>query len=221
MEGKEPKPQHIYSLSEKELQVLREYINENLKKGYIRPSISLARYPVLFVPKSNGKLRMCVDYRQLNTITVKNRYTLSLIHEMQDRIKGSKIFTKIDIREGYYKIRMKEGEEWKTVWGFRLGHYEQLVILFGLINAPASFQALINDIFREYLDIFVVAYLDDILIYLTNEKDHIKQVNLVLEALGKAGMRINGPKCTFHAKEVEFLGYIVGSDGIKMDPKKV
>jgi hypothetical protein len=92
---------------------------------------------------------------------------------------------------------------------------------FGLINAPANFQALINDIFREYLDIFVVAYLDDILIYLTNKKDYTKQVNLVLEALEKAGMRINGPKYTFHTKEVKFLGYIIGSDGIKMDLKKV
>jgi hypothetical protein len=98
-------------LSEKELQVLREYINENLKKRYIRFSTLPARYPVLFVPKSNGKLQICVDYRQLNAITVKNRYTLSLIHEMQNRIKGSKIFTKINIREKYYKIRIKEKEE--------------------------------------------------------------------------------------------------------------
>jgi hypothetical protein len=111
MKRKEPKPQHIYLLSEKELTVLREYINENLKKGYIRLSTLLARYPVLFVPKLNGKLRMCVDYRQLNTITVKNRYTLPLIHEMQDRIKESKIFIKIDIREGYYKIRIKKSKE--------------------------------------------------------------------------------------------------------------
>jgi hypothetical protein len=221
MEGKKPKLQYIYLLSEKELTVLREYINENLKKGYIWPSTSLTRYPVLFVPKLNGKLRMCVDYRQFNAITVKNRYILSLIYEMQDRIKGSKIFTKIDIREGYYKIRMKKGKEWKTVWGFRLGHYEQFMMFFNLINVPANFQALINDIFREYFDIFVVAYLDDILIYLINEKDHIKQINLVFEVLGKVGMRINRFKCTFHIKEVEFLDYIVSLDGIKMDPKKV
>jgi hypothetical protein len=113
MKRKELKLQHIYLLSKKELQVLREYINKNLKKRYIRPSTLLARYPVLFVPKLNGKLRMCVDYRQLNAITVKNRYILPLIYEMQDRIKESKIFTKIDIREGYYKIRIKEGKEWK------------------------------------------------------------------------------------------------------------
>jgi hypothetical protein len=111
MKGKKPKLQHIYSLSEKELTVLREYINKNLKKGYIRLSILLARYPVLFVLKLNGKLRMCVDYRQFNAITVKNRYTLSLIHEMQDRIKGFKIFIKINIREGYYKIKMKKCKE--------------------------------------------------------------------------------------------------------------
>jgi hypothetical protein len=111
MEKKKPKSQHIYSLSEKELTVLREYINENLKKGYIRPSISLARYPVLFVPKPNGKLRIYVDYRQLNAITIKNRYTLPLIHEIQNRIKRSKIFTKIDIKKRYYKIRIKKGKK--------------------------------------------------------------------------------------------------------------
>jgi hypothetical protein len=104
--------------------VLREYINENLKKRYIRLSILSARYPVLFVPKSNGKLRMCVNYRQFNAITIKNRYTLPLIHKMQNKIKEVKIFSKIDIREGYYKIRIKKDKKWKTVWEFRLGHYE-------------------------------------------------------------------------------------------------
>jgi hypothetical protein len=111
MKEKKLKPQHIYSLLKKELQVLREYINENLKKKYIRLSTLLVRYPVLFVPKLNGKLRMCVDYRQFNAIIIKNRYILSLIYEMQDRIKKFKIFIKIDIREGYYKIKMKKGKK--------------------------------------------------------------------------------------------------------------
>jgi Reverse transcriptase (RNA-dependent DNA polymerase)/Retroviral aspartyl protease len=164
MEGKEPKHQSIYPLSSKELEVLREYIEVNKRKGYIRESTSPARYPILFVPKANGKLRLCVDYRRLNEITVKNRYTLPLIHEMQDRIQGAKIFTKLDLRDGYHKIRIKEGDEWKTAWGSRLGHYEYLVMPFGLTNAPATYQALINNILREYLDDFVVAYLDDILI---------------------------------------------------------
>ena len=112
---------------------------------------------------------MCVDYRKLNEITVKNRYTLPLIHEMQDRIRKAKFFTKLDLRKAYYKIRMKESEKWKTAWGSRLGHYEQLIISFGLTNAPATCQALVNDILREYLDIFVFAYLNDILIYSENE----------------------------------------------------
>jgi hypothetical protein len=114
MEGKQPKIQPIYSLSEKELDTLREHIKKNLTKNYIRPSTSPARYPILFVPKKDGKLRMCVDYRRLNEITVKNRYTLPLIHEMQDRIRKARIFSKFDLREAYYKIRMKKGEEWKT-----------------------------------------------------------------------------------------------------------
>ena len=158
----------------KGITILREYINENLKKGYIRLSILLTRYSVFFVLKLNGKLRMYVDYRQFNTIIVKNRYILFLIHEMQDRIKRFKIFIKIDIKKGYYKIRIKKNKEWKIIWGFRLGYYEQFIIFFNLINALVSFQALINDIFREYLDIFVVVYLNNILIYLINEKDNIK-----------------------------------------------
>jgi hypothetical protein len=117
---------------------------------------------------------MCVDYRRLNEITVKNRYILPLIHEMQDRIRKAKFFTKLDLREAYYKIRIKKSEEWKTAWGSRFGHYKQLIMPFELINAPATYQALINDILRKYLDIFVFAYLNDILVYSENEEDYIK-----------------------------------------------
>jgi hypothetical protein len=124
MEGKQLKAQPIYSLSEKEFNALREYIKKNFAKGCIRFSTLSARYPILFVFKKNRKLRMCVDYRRLNEITVKNRYTLPLIHEMQDRIRKVRIFSKFDLREVYYKIRIKKGEEWKTAWGSRLGHYE-------------------------------------------------------------------------------------------------
>jgi hypothetical protein len=198
MEGKTPTALPIYSLSKRELETLRKYIDENLAKGYIRPSKSPARFAVLFVPKKNGKLRMCVDYRKLNDITIKNRYTLPLIHEMQDRIRGARFFTRLDLREAYYKVRMKKGEEWKTAWGSRLGHYEYLVMPFGLTNAPASFQALVNDILRPYLDIFVLAYLDDILIYSKTHKEHVQHVTSILEALRNAGMRIQGEKCAFH-----------------------
>ena len=124
MEGKQLKAQPIYSLSEKELNALREHIKKNFAKNYIRLSTSPARYPILFVPKKDGKLRMCVDYRRLNEITVKNRYTLPLIHEMQDKIRKARIFSKFDLREAYYKIKMKKGKEWKIAWGSRLGHYK-------------------------------------------------------------------------------------------------
>jgi hypothetical protein len=219
--GKTPVAQPIYSLSERELTALKDYVEKSLAKGYIRPSKSPARYPILFVPKKDGKLRMCVDYRRLNEITVKNRYTLPLIQEMQDRVRGAKFFTRLDLREAYHKIRIKEGEEWKTAWGSRLGHYEYLVMPFGLTNAPATFQSFINDALREYLDDFASAYLDDVLIYSKTRKEHIEHVRKVLEALDKADMKVAGEKCAFHQQEVEFLGFILSTEGVKMDPRKV
>jgi hypothetical protein len=220
--GRKPKFGPIYQLSAKELQTLREYLDENLKRGFIRPSKSPAGHPILFVPKKDGTLRLCVDYRTLNNITVKNRYALPLISELQDRFQGAKFFTSLDIREGYHKVRMKEGEEWKTAFRTRYGHYEYLVMPFGLTNAPATFQALINDTLREYLDDFVVAYLDDILIYTrTNLQDHIKQVKKVMHKLQEKGLQIKLSKCEFHQTEVNFLGSIISKKGIKMDPKKV
>ena len=137
----------------------------------------------MFVPKKDGKLRLCVDYRKLNDITVKNRYPLPNIHELRDRLSRAKIFTALDLRDGYHLIRIAKGEEWKTAFRTRYGHYEYTVMPFGLTNALATFQELINNVLREYLDIFVIAYLDNILIYSKNEKDHTKHVKLVLRAL--------------------------------------
>jgi hypothetical protein len=211
------KPQPIYSLSEKELEALRKYIEENLAKGYIKPSKLPARYPILFIPKKDGKLRLCVDYRRLNEITVKNRYTLPLIQELQNRIKGARFFTKLDLRETYHKIRIKEDEEWKTAFSSRFSHFEYQVMPFGLTNTPATFQAFIDDVLREYLDDFCVVYLDDILIYSKSRHEHVKHVTMVLKALEKAGMRINGEKSTFHVTEVEYLGFIITRDGVKID----
>ena len=124
----------------------------------------------MFVPKKDGTDRLCVDYRQLNDITVKNRYPLPNIAELTDRLSRAKIFTALDLRDGYHLIRIKKGEEWKTAFRTRYGHFEYTVMPFGLTNAPATFQELINNVLRPYLDIFVIAYLDDILIYLENEE---------------------------------------------------
>ena len=181
--GKETTFRPIYTLLEKELSVLREYLEENLKKGFIRESKLLADYPILFAPKKDSKLRLCVDYRKLNDITIKNRYPLLNIGELQDRLAYAVIFTKLNLRGAYNLIRIKAGEEWKTAFRTRYGHYKYLVMPFGLTNAPATCQALINNVLRTHLDITVIAYLDDILIYSGNKEDHVKHVQDVLTCL--------------------------------------
>ena len=219
--GKEPIFGPIYALLEKELQVLRGYIEENLKKGFIRESKSPAGYPILFAPKKDGSLRLCVDYRKLNDITIKNRYPLLNIGELQDRLGKAKVFTKLDLRGAYNLIRMKEGEEWKTVFRTRYGHYEYLVMLFGLTNALATYQALINNVLRHHLDKTVVAYLDDILVYLEDEEEHVQHVLEVLECLKQARLLLKPEKCEFHKKKVDFLGYDISTEGVQMSQDKI
>ena len=208
-------------MSEKELEVLRGYIDENLKKGFIRESKSKAGYPILFAKKKDGSLRLCVDYRKLNDITVKNRYPLPNIGELRDRLSKAKIFTKLDLRGAYNLIRMKAGDEWKTAFRTRYGHYEYLVMPFGLTNAPATCQALINNVLRAHLDRTVIAYLDDILIYSENESQHVEHVQEVLSCLSQARLLLKPEKCEFHRKAVEFLGYIISTVGVQMSPEKI
>ena len=148
-----------------ELDVLRKYIDDNLRKGFIRHSQSPAGAPILFVKKADGSLRLCVDYRGINKITIKNRYPLPLIPELLDKVGKATRFTALDMRDGYHLLRMAPGEEWKTAFRTRYGLFEYNVVPFGLCNAPAAFQHLMNDVLREYLDDFLVIYLDDVLIY--------------------------------------------------------
>ena len=221
IEGCKPTKQPIYPLSPQKLDALREYLEENLQKGFIRESQSPAGYPILFVPKPDGLLRLCVDYRALNSITVKNSYPLPLILELQDRFQGAQWFTKFDIPGAFNQIRIKEGDEWKTAFQTRSGLYKYLVMPFGLTNAPATFQAFINNVLREYLDQFVVMYLDDILIYSKTREQHVQHVCKVLRALQGANLRVKPEKSLFHSKEVYFLGFIVTPEGLRMDPEKV
>lgn len=222
IEGSTPAFQKIYPMNEEQLKALREYLDENLKKGFIRESKSPAAYPLFFVTKKNTiKLRPVVDYRQLNNITVKNRYPLPLIGEMMDRLRGAYWFTKVDLKGAYNLIRMKEGEEWKTAFRTKYGLYEYTVMPFGLTNAPATFQAFINNVLRKYLDDFVVVYLDDILIFSKTLNEHKKHVHLVLDELDKADTRASPDKCEFHKQKVEFLGHILLPNEIRMDPAKI
>jgi RNase H-like domain found in reverse transcriptase/Reverse transcriptase (RNA-dependent DNA polymerase)/Integrase zinc binding domain/Chromo (CHRromatin Organisation MOdifier) domain/Integrase core domain len=220
-DGAQPPFGPVYNLSPTELAALRDYIDKNIRRGFITPSQSPCGAPILFVKKDDGTLRLCVDYRGLNKLTVKNRYPLPLINEMLDRFAGAMFFTKLDMREGYHRLRMAKGEEWKTAFRCRYGLYEYRVMPFGLCNAPGTFQHLVNDTFREYLDDFLCAYLDDLLIYSKTLKEHKRHVRQVLERCQKAGLHLKLEKCVFHAKEVPFVGFLVSDTGIRMDPAKV
>jgi hypothetical protein len=211
----------IYSMSREELQTLRAWLDENLAKGFIRPSSSHVTSPVLFVKKPGGGLRLCMDYRALNDISVKDRYPLPLIKETLNNLEGMKHFTKIDIISAFNNVRMKKGHEHLTAFLTRFGLFESLVMPFGLTGAPATFQRFINDALREYLDQFCSAYLDDILIYSRTKEEHTVHVRQVLERLRKAGLFAKLSKCEFFVTETKFLGLIVGRDGFKMDPEKV
>ena len=157
----------------------------------------------------------------MNKVTIKTRYPLPLIGELLDRLRHAKYFTKFDVRDGYNRLRMAEGEEWKTSFICRYGQYEYTVMPFGLCNAPGTFQHYMNDTFREFLDKFLVIYLDDLLIYSETLAEHKVHVRQALERLQKEGLFLKPSKCVFHATEVPFLGYIIGKGAIKMDPEKV
>ena len=220
-EGRMPPFGPIYSLSEKELATLKDYIDSNLQSGFIAPSSSPSGAPILFVKKKDGSLRLCVDYRGLNKITIKNRYPLPLIGELLDRLGQAKFFTKIDLRNAYNQIRIAEGDEWKTAFRTRYGLFEYRVMPFGLTNAPASFQHLVNFTFRDMLDKFIIVYLDDILIYSSTLEEHHQHVEQVLQRLQEHKLYAKAEKCEFHSRSVEFLGFKVSPDGISMDPGKV
>jgi len=163
--GAEPPWGPIHPMSTYQLDTLDKYLKEMLKQGKIVQSQSPAGAPILFVPKPDGKLRLCVDYRNLNKLTILNKYPLPLMGELKDQVAGAKIFNKLDLKDGYHLLRIREGDEWKTAFRTRYGHFEYKVMPFGLVNAAATFQAMMNKIQREFLEHKVVVYLDDILIY--------------------------------------------------------
>ncbi|OBS15594.1 hypothetical protein FPOA_20713 [Fusarium poae] len=213
--------QKIYNLNEMELTTLKEYLEEELRKGNIRESSSAAGFPVMFVPKKNGKLRLVVDYRRLNALTIKDRTPLPLITELKDRLQGKQVFTALDLKGAYNLIRIKEGDEWKTAFRTKFGLFEYLVMPFGLTNAPATFQRMINNVLRQYLDVFVVCYLDDILIFSDNDEEHKEHVHKVLKALQDANLLVEPEKSHFHVTEVDFLGHTISPGEIRMDRKKI
>ena len=218
--GATPQKKGVYRLSEAELQEMRRQLAELIDKGHIRPSKSPWGSPVLFVPKKDGGLRMCVDYRALNKLTVKNSYPLPRIDEIFDHLRGAKFFSKIDLRSGYHQIRLDSDSIPMTAFRTRYGLYEYLVLPFGLTNAPASFMSMMNSILHEYIDQFVMAYLDDILIFSNTLEEHVKHLRLVLAKLREHKLFAKSSKCEFAKHSVEYLGHVVTPDGLSPEITK-
>ncbi|KAK3550724.1 hypothetical protein QTP70_003956 [Hemibagrus guttatus] len=218
----EPVPRgRIYPLSIPEEKAMEEYIKEALDQGYIRLSTSPNASRVFFVAKKDRGLRPCIDYRALNRITVRFRYPLPLVPAAMEHLRGATIFTKLDLRSAYNLIRIREGDEWKTAFITPTGHYEYLVIPYGLGNAPSVFQDFIHEVLREFLHRFVLVYIDDILIYSGDLAEHRHHVAKVLERLRKFQLFLKVEKCSFHQPSVQFLGYKIDSSGIQMDEGKI
>lgn len=221
-EGFQPKPCKIYPLSPSEQTELDTFLDDHLKKGYIRPSKSPQASPFFFVKKKDGKLRPVQDYRKLNKGTIKNEYPLPLISEIVDRLKGAKIFSKMDVRWGYNNVRIKEGDEWKAAFKTNRGLFEPTVMFFGLMNSPATFQSMMNELFKDLIDSGkVIIYMDDILVFTRTMEEHRAIVRQVLQRLQDNDLFLKPEKCVFEQDLVEYLGLIIFHDKIAMDPVKV
>ncbi|KAG8491072.1 hypothetical protein CXB51_014218 [Gossypium anomalum] len=210
-----------YRMAPTELKELKSQLQELTDKGFVRPSFLPWGAPVLFVKKKDGSMRLCVDYWQLNKVTIKNKYPLPRIDDLFDQLKGATWFSKIDLRSGYYQLRVKESDVPKTAFRTRYGHYEFLVMPFGLTNVPAVFMDLMNRIFWPYLDKFVVVFIDDILIYSKDETEYAGHLRIVLQTLRDKKLYAKFSKSEFWLREVGFLGHIVSGDGIRVDPSKI
>jgi transposase InsO family protein/predicted aspartyl protease len=211
----------LYRQSTAELRATKEYLIDNLNRGFIEGSNYPFASPVLFVKKADGSLRFCIDYRKLNLLTRKDAYPLPRIDELLTRVSRAKFFTKLDIRQAFHRIRMDPASEEYTSFRTRYGTYKCKVLPFGLCNGPATYQRYMNDVLIEYLDDFVTAYLDDILIYSDNFEDHQEHVQKVLRRLLESGLQADIKKSEFNVTRTRYLGYILTTEGLEVDPDKV
>ena len=219
--GTAPVSRAPYRMALAELKELKVQLQELLDKGFVRPSVLPWGAPVLFVKKKDDTLRMCIDYRKINKVIMKNKYPLPRIKDLFDQLKGAGVFSKIDLRSGYFQLRVKEVDVPKTAFRTRYGHYEFLVMPFGLTNAPAAFMDLMNRVLRPYVDHFIVVFIHDILVYSKDAQEHEKHLKIVLQTLREKKLYPKLSKCDFLLKEVSFLGHIVLLGGIRVDPTKI
>jgi hypothetical protein len=201
-------------MSTPELTKLKMHLQEIMDKQYIRPSVSPWGAPIMFVKKKDRTFILCIDYKQLNKMTIKKKYPLPCIDDLFDQVGGAKIFSKIDLRSGYHQVRIKEEDIHKTSFWTRYGHYEFVVVPFGLTNAPATFMFLMNNVLRKYLDKFVIVFIDDILIYAKNKEEHKEHLRQVLKTLREHQLYAKFSKCEFYQDKVQYLGHVVSGEGI-------
>ena len=204
-----------------ELKELKAQLEDFLSKGFIRPSISPWGALVLFVKKKDGSLRLCIDYRQLNRVTIRNQYPLPRIDELFDQLQGSRVYSKIDLRSGYHQLKVQKSDVPKTAFRTRYGHYEFLVMPFGLTNALAASMDLMNQIFQPYLDRFVIVFIDDILMYSGSSEEHFEHLRIVLQTLRERQLYVKLSKCQFWLDKVAFLGHVLSTNGVSVDPHKI
>ena len=208
-----------HRMSPVEFQELRVQLHELLDKGFLRPSTSPWGAPVLFTKKKDKTLQLCIDYRQLNRVTIKNRYPLPKIDDLFDQLRGARVYSKIDLLTGYHQLRVRETDIPKTTFRTRYGHFEFTMMPFGLTNAPAAFMDLMHRVFQPYLDQFVVVLVDDILIYSQSEWEHEYHLRIVLQLLRNHQLYAKFSKCEFQLIEVRFLGHVVSASGVSVDPE--
>ncbi|KAJ1176082.1 hypothetical protein NDU88_001365 [Pleurodeles waltl] len=211
----------MYSLTEPEREVLKEYLQENIHSCLIVPLSSPSGAPLFFVPKKTKDLRPCLDFRGLNKITIKDCYPLPLIKDILEAVRGAQRFTKLDLRGAYHLLRIKEGDEWKTAFRTPFGHFEYRVMLFGLTNAPSIFQRFMDSVFSDLLNHTVAIYLDDILIYSRRPELHSSHVKQVLQTIREHQLSCNPEKCEFDKTKVKYLGHHLSPTGIAVDQEKV
>jgi hypothetical protein len=196
-----------YMMSTLEFVELKLQLKEMFDKGYIRPSVSPWGTPMLFVKKKDGTLRLCIYFRQLNKVTMKNKYPFSQIHDLFDQLRGATMFSNIDLRYGYHQVSIKDEDIHKTTFRTRYGHYEFIVVQFGLTNAPATFMCLMNNILNKYLDKFVLVFIDDILIYSNTKEEHEEHLIILLQVLREHQLYTKFNKCDFYQKQIHYLGH--------------
>ncbi|GJZ59529.1 putative reverse transcriptase domain-containing protein [Tanacetum coccineum] len=219
--GATPVARTPYRLAPSEMQELSNQLQELTDRGFIRPSTSPWGAPILFVKKKDGSFRMCIDYRELNKLTIKNRYPLPRIDDLFDQLQGSSVYSKIDLRSGYHQLRVREEDIPKTAFRTRYGHYEFQVMPFGLTNAPAVFMDLMNHVCKPYLINCVICFIDISLIYSRNEEEHANHLRIILELLRKEKLYAKFSKCDFWIHIVQFLGHLIDSQGLHVDPAKI